>query len=94
MYKKDLKEDLRLRLSKNDMDFLRSLSEERSVTISECIRSIIGEYRRSLRAVEILSRALEREKEEYLREEITSREQEREGVAVHGDTKTDFNDKL
>lgn len=95
MYKKDLKEDLRLRLSKNDMDFLRSLSEQRSVTISECIRSIIGEYRRSLRAVEILSRALEREKEEFLQEEISSREQERkEGVAVHGDTKTDIDNQL
>lgn len=58
MYEKNLTEDLRLRLCKNDMDFLRSLADKRSVSISECIRSIIGEYRRSLEAVDVLSRAL------------------------------------
>ncbi len=47
MYEKNLTEDLRLRLSSKDMDFLRDLSYKRSVSISECIRNIIGDYRRS-----------------------------------------------
>lgn len=75
MYEKNLKEDLRLRLSKDDMDFLRSLSEKRAVTISEVIRSIIGEYRRSLDMANAIS---------YVMKEYS------EGrIAVHGDTKTD-----
>lgn len=48
MYNKDLNEDLRLRLSTQYMDFLRNLSKERGVSVSECIRSIIGEYKRSI----------------------------------------------
>jgi len=63
MYEKNLTEDLRLRLSSTDMDFLRALSKERSVTVSECIRSIIGEYRRSLKTLEVLSDALKLAKE-------------------------------
>lgn len=59
MYNKNLKEDLRLRLSKDDMDFLRDLSEKRCVSVSECIRSIIGEYRRSLQTMEMLAKAVE-----------------------------------
>ena len=59
MYEKNLKADLRLRLSEKDMQFLRDLSEERGVSISECIRSIIGEYRRSLDTMSILSKALD-----------------------------------
>lgn len=59
MYEKNLTEDLRLRLSTNDMDFLRQLSAKRSVSISECIRSIIGEYRRSLEAIDVLTQAIE-----------------------------------
>lgn len=58
MYEKNLTEDLRLRLCKNDMDFLRSLSEKRGVTVSECIRSIIGEYRRSMETLEALTEAI------------------------------------
>lgn len=58
MYEKNLTEDLRLRLSKTDMDFLREISEKRCVTISECIRSIICDYRMSLQAMETLSAAL------------------------------------
>lgn len=58
MYEKNLSEDLRLRLSKNDMDFLRELSAQRSVSISECIRSIIGEYRRSLDTLDVLKKAI------------------------------------
>lgn len=63
MYEKNLTEDLRLRLSTTDMDFLRELSKERSVTVSECIRSIIGEYRRSLKTLEVLSDAIRIAKE-------------------------------
>lgn len=75
MYEKNLSEDLRLRLSKTDMDFLRALSEKRSVSVSECIRSIIGEYRRSLDTMELMSSMIQmmKEKEEQL---------------SHGDTKT------
>lgn len=77
MYKKNLTEDLRLRLSTKDMDFLRGLAEERSVSVSEVIRSIIGEYRRSLDTINVLSKALELSKGEEL---------------SNGDTKTDIND--
>lgn len=58
MYEKNLTEDLRLRLSPCDMDFLRDLSMKRSVSISECIRSIIGEYRRSIETLDLLSKAI------------------------------------
>lgn len=75
MYEKNLTEDFRLRLSKKDMDFLRSLSVNRGYSISECVRSIIGEYRRSLDTIEILRSALKLEEK---------------GAAVLGDTKTDF----
>lgn len=78
MYEKNLTEDLRLRLSKNDMDFLRDLSLKRSVSVSECIRSIIGEYRRSLETLDVLSEALALAKEK--------------GVQLsNGDTKTNLN---
>lgn len=82
MYEKNLTEDLRLRLCKNDMDFLRSLADKRSVSISECIRSIIGEYRRSLEAVDVLSRALSLANS--MREEKLS----------NGDTETNINHQL
>lgn len=78
MYEKNLKEDLRLRLSKEDMDFLRKLSEQRGVSVSEVIRSILGEYRRSLETLDILSQALIMAKKE------------KEAKAVHGDTETDI----
>lgn len=80
MYKRDLKENLRLRLSIDDMDFLRWLSEKRGITVSECIRGIIGEYRRSMETVDLLQRAMK------IAEDNRG--------AVHGDTKTDLNDKL
>ena len=77
MYNKNLTEDLRLRLSTNDMDFLRELSEKRNVSVSECIRSIIGEYRRSLETLDVLTQALTLAKEK--------------GVQLsNGDTKTDI----
>lgn len=77
MYNKNLTEDLRLRLSTDDMDFLRELSEKRSVSVSECIRSIIGEYRRSLETLDVLTQALTLAKEK--------------GVQLsNGDTKTNI----
>lgn len=75
MYEKNLTEDFRLRLSKKDMDFLRSLSVNRGQSISECVRSIIGEYRRSLETIDILRAALKLDEK---------------GAAVLGDTKTDL----
>lgn len=47
MYEKNLTEYFPLRLSSKDMDFLRDLSRKRSISISECVRGIIGDYRRS-----------------------------------------------
>lgn len=75
MYEKNLTEDFRLRLSKKDMDFLRSLSVNRGQSISECVRSIIGEYRRSIDTIDILRAALKLDEK---------------GAAVLGDTKTDL----
>lgn len=76
MYEKNLTEDFRLRLSKKDMDFLRSLSSSRAQSVSECVRSIIGEYRRSLDTIDILKAALDLDKR---------------GNAVRGDTETNIN---
>lgn len=81
MYEKNLTEDLRLRLSSNDMDFLRDLSAKRSVTVSQCIRSIIGEYRRSIETLELLTQAVNLSKNNG-------------GMLSHGDTKTNIVDKL
>ena len=83
MYEKNLTEDLRLRLSQKDMDFLRGLSKQRSVTVSECIRSIIGEYRRSVETLELLSKAVD-----------LVNKQGKEGMLSNGDTETYINDKL
>lgn len=80
MYEKDLSENLRLRLSKKDMDFLRNLSEQRAVSVSECIRSIIGEYRRSLDTLEVLKSA------------ISMANLQKGGELSLGDTETNIND--
>lgn len=82
MYEKNLKEDLRLRLSKTDMDFLRNLSEERSVTVSEVIRSIIGEYRRSVEVMSAMQELLK----------LNSEKEKKEAKLSYGDTKTDKHD--
>lgn len=82
MYNKNLTEDLRLRLSTADMDFLRNLSEQRSVSVSECIRSIIGEYRRSLETMDLLQKAL------------TLAKKEKEVGLSNGDTKTNIDNQL
>lgn len=79
MYEKNLTEDLRLRLSADDMNFLRELSAKRSVSISECIRSIIGEYRRSVDALDALNKML-----------LLSQTVEKGGELSNGDTKTNL----
>lgn len=56
MYKKDLTEDLSLRLSSIDMDFLLELADKKNVSVSECLRRIIGEYRRYLEVFDELTR--------------------------------------
>lgn len=80
MYEKNLTEDLRLRLCKNDMDFLRDLSAKRAVSVSECIRGIIGEYRRSLETLDALTQV------------INLAKKGKEGELSNGDTKTDIDD--
>lgn len=82
MYMGNLTESFRIRFSENDMNFLRNLSEERGISVSECVRSIIGEYRRSLDTMRLLSDALNLVKEE------------KKGELSNGDTKTNINDKL
>lgn len=47
MYEKNLTEYFPVRLSSKDIYFLRELSKKRSVSISQCVRDIIGDYRRS-----------------------------------------------
>lgn len=61
MYLKNLKCDFRLRLTQEDMEYLVKLSNERKVSVSEIVRTMISDYRRKFMG------------------------------AVHGDTKTDFN---
>lgn len=48
MYHKNLTQDLRLRMTETDFNFLKNLSVERNLSVSEIIRQIIGEYRRSI----------------------------------------------
>lgn len=79
MYHKNLTSEFRLRLTDKDMDFLRSLSVERDTSISEVVRSIIGEYRRSYQAIDTLNRA------------VSFINQSNNGGLSNGDTKTDFN---
>lgn len=78
MYEKNLTEDLRLRLSANDMNLLRELSTERACSISEVIRSIIGDYRRGLEVMKLMQNA-------------TNLMKENGGLLFNGDTKTDLN---
>lgn len=81
MYKKDLSKEVRLRISENDMNFLIEVSEARNVTVSECIRSIIGEYRRATETMDTITKAMKLV------------EEQKRGLS-NGDTKTDINDKL
>lgn len=81
-YKKDLNEQVRLRLSVGDMRFLKDLSAQRCITISELIRSIIGEYRRAVINMDYFKQAVELAQKQL----ITGKGK---GEDVHGDTKTD-----
>lgn len=47
MYYKDLKGDLRIRLSYKDIEYLKVLAHYRHTSVSDVVRSIIGEYRRA-----------------------------------------------
>lgn len=91
IYEKNLTQDLRLRLSELDMNYLRKLSTERSVSVSEVIRSIIGDYRRSSEAINTLQSALNLLNDPAKLEEFKKYEKEN---AVHGDTETPINNKL
>lgn len=66
MYEKNLTSDLRLCLRESDMEFLKKLSNERSSSVSEVIRSIIGEYRRNLDTLNTLNDLLTIAKERGL----------------------------
>lgn len=59
MYGKNLKNDVRIRISDRDFSFLKDLAEDRGESISEVIRSIVGEYRRSVETMKILNEALD-----------------------------------
>lgn len=76
MYNKDLTKDLRLRLSERDFDFLTACADERGLSVSETIRSIIGEYRRSLDFQNALVSALKSTEK---------------GNDVHGNTESNIN---
>ena len=89
MYEKNLTEDLRLRLSSLDMDFLRDQASARGCSVSEVIRSIIGEYRRSLEMVAMLKDAIDVSKLKTLAEMSKST---KGGQLSNGDTETNFDD--
>lgn len=59
MYEKNLTKDVRVRLSERDFDFLSQLSADRAQSVSELLRYIVGEYRRSVQTMEMLNKALE-----------------------------------
>lgn len=47
MYEKNLTESFRLRLTKEDMDFLTDVSVINGISVSETLRQILANYRRS-----------------------------------------------
>lgn len=77
MYTKNLTRDFRLRVSEEDFDFLSRLAEQRYTSVSDTVRSIIGEYRRSLELLESLK--------------TLSDAQKGKGLS-NGDTKSNFDD--
>jgi predicted transport protein len=80
MYMKNLKKDLRLRLSEQDMQFLTDLSTQRGCSVSEILRSIVGEYRRGLESLRAL---------QYV---MNQQQKIKESEMSNGDTTTDCND--
>lgn len=67
MYLKDLTEELKLRISKTDMEFLKELSEKRGIVLSELVRGIISEYKRSLELMEAMQGMLKLAKEQEIK---------------------------
>lgn len=63
MYEKNLTEDFRLRLSEEDMSFLIRTAEERDLSVSSLVRSIIGDYRRASLMYDFMRKALKKEEE-------------------------------
>lgn len=53
MYEKNLTESFRLRLTKEDMDFLTDVSVMNGITVSETIRQILANYRHSRKGVDV-----------------------------------------
>lgn len=51
MYLKNLTCDFRLRLTQDDMEYLVKLSNERKVSVSEIVRTMISDYRRKFMGV-------------------------------------------
>lgn len=82
MYLKNLTKDLRLRLSEEDMNFLADLAEKRGCSVSQLLRYIIADYRRSIDIFDVL------------REAVQLANVRKDGSCPDGDTKTDINDKL
>lgn len=66
MYTKNLTRDFRLRVSEEDFGFLTELAEQRYTTVSDTVRNIIGEYRRSLELLESLKTLSNAQKEKGL----------------------------
>ena len=48
LYHKDLSASFRLRLSQEDLEFLINLSNDRQMSVSECMRYILSDYRRQM----------------------------------------------
>ena len=92
MYMGNLTESFRIRFSETDMNFLRKLSDDRGVSVSECVRSIIGEYRRSLETLEVMRSVTDAvnfvDAMKQLEEKVMK------GELSNGDTKTNIDDKL
>ena len=77
-YLKNLTKELRLRLSEEDLNFLSKIADERQCSVSQVIRSILGDYRRALESVETLKMAVKLANEQKEKEKLSN-----------GDTKTD-----
>ena len=48
MYQKNLNHVVRVRIDDRDFEFLQDYSEKRDISISDTVRYLIGEYRRSV----------------------------------------------
>lgn len=52
MYKKNLEQNINVRLSKSDIIFLTDIAEHRNCSLSSVVRSIILDYRQSVVVLE------------------------------------------